>query len=106
MRRRSLALGFSFLLLASVGVGRDALSGEEPKADASKSPTFDDVRPLFQAKCVRCHGGETAKADLDLRTHGATLKGGETGPVVVPGKPEKSLLFEKVHEGMMPPGKK
>ena len=39
-----------------------------------------------------------------LRTAAGVLKGGESGAVVVPGKPEKSLLYEKVHNGEMPPG--
>jgi hypothetical protein len=70
-------------------------------------PRFEtDIRPLLEAKCLRCHGDKTRKADLDLRTLATILKGGESGPAVVPGKPEMSLLFEKVHEGMMPPGKK
>ena len=70
-------------------------------------PSFEkDVRPLLDAKCARCHGGKTKKADLDLSTPAGVLKGGESGPAVVAGKPEKSLLYEKVHKGEMPPAKK
>src|SRR5262249_19882148 len=65
----------------------------------------DDIRNLFQAKCVRCHGEKVRRAGLDLRTPAAALKGGESGPAVVAGKPEKSLLYEKVHSGAMPPAK-
>jgi hypothetical protein len=68
---------------------------------------FDaDVLPVFQAKCWRCHGETTRKADLDLRTAAGVLKGGESGAAVVPGQPGKSLLYEKVHDGTMPPDKK
>src|SRR6266545_3170375 len=71
------------------------------------APSFQkDVRPLLEAKCVRCHGGKAKKADLDLSTAAGVLKGGESGPAVVAGKPEKSLLYEKVHKGEMPPAKK
>jgi mono/diheme cytochrome c family protein len=70
-------------------------------------PRFEsDVLPLFQARCLRCHGSKRRRADLDLGSAAAVLKGGESGPAVVPGKPEKSLLYEKVHKGDMPPGKK
>ncbi len=70
-------------------------------------PSFQkDVRPLLEAKCVKCHGEKVRKADLDLSTAAGVLKGGESGPAVVPGKPEKSLLYEKVHKGEMPPAKK
>jgi mono/diheme cytochrome c family protein len=70
-------------------------------------PRFEaDILPLLQTHCVRCHGGKAHKADLDLRTRAGVLKGGESGPVIVPGKAEESLLYEKVHSGAMPPGKK
>ncbi len=76
-------------------------------AFADESPEFQkDIRPLLDAKCVRCHGDKVKKADLDLSTPAGVLKGGESGPAVVPGKPEKSLLYEQVHKGAMPPAKK
>jgi cytochrome c553 len=72
-----------------------------------KPPTFEsDVQPLLQAKCVRCHGDKTRKADLDLRTRAGIVKGSESGAVIVPGKPAGSKLYEMVHEGKMPPGAK
>jgi hypothetical protein len=55
---------------------------------------------------VRCHGGKAPKAELDLRSLAGALRGGESGAAVVPGKPQDSLLFEKVQSGAMPPGKK
>ncbi len=87
----------AFLLLGLV-------SGGAPPA---APPRFDtDILPLFQAKCLRCHGEKVHKAELDLRTPATILKGGESGAVLMPGQPEKSLLFQKVHEGTMPPAKK
>ena len=76
-------------------------------ADDSPAPEFQkDIRPLLDAKCVRCHSGKLKKADLDLSTTVGVLKGGESGPVIVAGKPDKSSLYEKVHKGEMPPAKK
>ncbi len=78
---------------------------EQPLATA-KAPRFEtDVLPLLRAKCLRCHGEKANKADLDLRTRSGILKGSESGPVVRPGKPQESLLYEMVHTGRMPPGK-
>src|SRR5580692_9879539 len=84
------------------------LSGSSHPAFASdESTSFQkDLKPLFESKCVRCHGDKVHKADLNLRTLEAIMKGGDSGTVVVPGKPDKSLLFEKVHTGEMPPAKK
>ena len=67
-------------------------------------PTFEkDIRPLFKAHCFDCHGeGEKLRGGLDLRLRRLMLKGGDDGPVIVPGKPEKSLLFEMVQKGDMP----
>lgn len=66
-----------------------------------------DVRPLFQAYCTECHGESTKpKGGLDLRLKRFVLKGGESGPAIVEGNADKSLLIERVKSGEMPPGKK
>jgi mono/diheme cytochrome c family protein len=83
---------------------KDSPSKAEP---LPASPTFQDqIRPLLEAKCVRCHGGKTRRKDLDLGSPAGIQKGSESGPVIVPGKPGESLLFEKIHSGKMPPAKK
>lgn len=79
---------------------------DEGKKPARVASYAKDIQPLLQARCVRCHGEKSRKADLDLSTPAGILKGGESGPVIVPGKPDKSLLYEKVHSGEMPPTKK
>ena len=53
--------------------------------------------------CFECHGAEKTEAGLDLRTVESMLKGGEGGPVIVPGKPEESLLFKMINDEKMPP---
>src|SRR5262249_6143623 len=45
------------------------------------------------------------KAGLDLRTRAGMLKGGESGPALVPGESARSLLFEMIRKGEMPRGK-
>src|SRR5258708_27617819 len=68
------------------------------------SPSFEkDIRPILKAHCFDCHGeGEKLNGGLDLRLRRLLLKGGDEGPVIVPGKPERSLLFKLVHSGEMP----
>jgi mono/diheme cytochrome c family protein len=99
-----------FLPLTTAAGGQGALPGARPvegkgQVDRQAPSYAGDIRPLLQAKCARCHGGRRRRADLDLTTPAGILKGGESGPAVVPGKPDDSLLYEKVHSGAMPPGR-
>src|SRR4051794_33836259 len=77
-------------------------------APAAEPPAFNaQIRPLFQSNGTECLGeAEKPKAGLDLRLRRLVVKGGKTGPAVVPGKPDESLLLDKVKTGEMPPGKK
>lgn len=67
------------------------------------------VRPLLSAECYDCHGPKKTKGGLRLDHSEYILKGGETGPALVPGKPEESLLVEAIHRSdpdfSMPPKK-
>ena len=71
-------------------------------------PTFEtQVRPILKAYCFECHGeGEQLKGKLDLRLARLIVKGGATGPAIVRGKPDASLLLKRVRAGEMPPTKK
>ena len=66
------------------------------------------VRPLLVAQCQECHGPKKQQGGLRLDTAAGVRAGGDSGPVVVPGKPEQSLLLKAVrHEGpKMPPKQK
>src|SRR5688572_22056405 len=67
------------------------------------------VKPMLVAKCAGCHGDDAQKlrGGLDLRTLASALRGGKTGPALVPGHPEKSLLLQLVQRAdparAMPP---
>ena len=75
------------------------------QADDKPVPFDSQVRPILEARCVKCHGAIVRKGGLDLRRTGSILKGGDAGPAVVAGKPEESLLVEKIESGEMPPAK-
>ncbi|MEM0926973.1 MAG: c-type cytochrome domain-containing protein, partial [Planctomycetota bacterium] len=63
------------------------------------------VRPLLAEKCFGCHNAEKQEGGVRLDLQVGMLEGGESGPSVVPGKPEESLLIEAVrYESLeMPP---
>ncbi|MBI4909530.1 MAG: PSD1 domain-containing protein [Acidobacteria bacterium] len=75
-------------------------------AASGQVPTFQhDILPLFERRCNTCHGS-TKTANLDMRTLPSLLTGGASGPVVVPGKPEHSVLWKKIASDAMPLGGK
>jgi hypothetical protein len=67
------------------------------------------VRPILANNCYACHTGAQS-GGLRLDSRAAILKGGKSGPAVVPGKPEASLLIQvtsQTHARIkMPPGDK
>ena len=70
---------------------------------ATPEPTKDQVRffeekvrPILAENCYKCHGSEQQKGSLRLDLREAALAGGEDGPVIVPGKPEESVLVEAI----------
>src|SRR5215469_10874403 len=72
---------------------------------AQQARSDSDVAPILKANCAGCHGDSVKMKELNLTTEESVLKGSESGPVVVPGKPEESLLYKKVRDGSMPMGK-
>ena len=51
------------------------------------------VRPILEQRCQMCHAAERGQANLALTSYQGLRKGGRSGPVVVPGSPEESLLI-------------
>ena len=98
----ALVFFLEFLVPGSLG----GLQAQPPSEDAKTrvgAPSFSAmVRPILDSNCLRCHNAKARKADLDLSTYASILKGGESGLVVVPGKPEESPLYEMVRDGTMP----
>jgi len=65
------------------------------------------VQPLLVNRCVKCHGAERQEGGLRLDARGPALKGGDSGPVIEPGKATESRLIHLVTggepENPMPP---
>src|SRR5262245_47483214 len=57
------------------------------------------IRPILSDRCYKCHSGDKVKAELWLDSREAMLKGGESGPAIVPGDPDKSLLIHAIRHG-------
>ena len=76
-------------------------------APSAKAAEFFEarVRPVLVEHCQKCHGASKQESGLRLDSREAMLRGGNSGPAVVVGKPEESLLMDAVRrEGLeMPP---
>src|SRR5438309_1092463 len=95
------------LLLPVLGLNSQGAVADETEFFEKK------IRPLLVENCYKCHSHESEKlkGGLFLDSRDGVLKGGETGPAIVPGDPEKSLLIKAVRytdkDLQMPPkGKK
>jgi uncharacterized membrane protein len=63
--------------------------------------------PIFDANCVVCHGQQKVKGGLRVDTFDRLMRGGKEGAVIIPGKPERSILLERItlptdHKKFMP----
>ncbi len=58
------------------------------------------IRPVLAERCFKCHGADKkqSKGGLQLDTRDALLKGGKSGPTVIPGNPDASLLIQMIRK--------
>ena len=83
---------------------------EEEPADGNKTPDqfATSVLPIFEARCVECHGPDKTKGDLRLDSAAAIFAGAKDTWVVTPGDAAASILIERVsypieNPDVMPP---
>ena len=86
-----------FLLLPAVLWAAGSLTGAE--FTAADLEFFEKkIRPVLAEHCYKCHSADAKKlkGDLMLDHRAGVFKGGDTGPAIVSGKPEQSLLIEAI----------
>ncbi len=96
------------------GEGFLRLSGRPAVNDLVDANTViftDLIKPVLEEKCLSCHSPDKKKGKLLLTSLESMLQGGESGPALVPGNPEKSILLKRIHlplddEEHMPPADK
>ena len=87
----------AFLACLTIGVSLQA-------AVPGDSDFQKDVLPIFEKSCLQCHSGASAQGELHLDRLESMLAGGKSGPALVPGASDRSLLVSKLVSGAMPPG--
>jgi hypothetical protein len=81
---------------------------------ASAGPAADDretffeirIRPILAARCAKCHGQSKVNNGLRVDRREWLIRGGDTGPAIVPGRPDQSLLIRALRQSddlKMPP---
>jgi mono/diheme cytochrome c family protein len=81
----------------------EAQPAEAQSSEAQSTSYPKHIAKIFASKCAKCHGNVKPKAELDLSNLTGILRGGESGEVVVAGKPDESLLVELIDDEAMPP---
>ncbi len=105
-RRKALPL-LALSLLLAVGLGSlGAASAAAVPAPVPANPRFHQPTPILMQHCWACHGGSAQEGGLDLRTMATLRKGGRSGPSIIPGNPEESLLLRRIRDGECPPNKR
>lgn len=96
---------FSLLVLVGAGLLWPVAADEREALRFFES----EIRPLLAQECFKCHGAEERKGGLRLDHREFILEGGSSGPALVAGDPDRSLLVEAIRRGnpdfSMPPKK-
>src|SRR3954451_19078850 len=93
MLHRSLTLA----VFAALGAPAFAATAAPTKA---QTEFFENkIRPIFQENCFKCHSVDAGKSKggLTLDTKAGVLKGGDNGPIVVPGDLDKSQIINAIN---------
>ncbi len=92
--------GVALIALAALGGALDSNSaGADDRADRAGIAFFESrIRPVLVEHCYKCHSAESkqAKGGLRLDSKPGLRKGGDSGPAVVPGDVEESLIVQAV----------
>src|SRR6478752_4019386 len=104
--------GTSWLRLLLVSVALAPMSevcGQTSKED-NETLFETSIRPILAGRCFSCHGGKKVSNGLRVDSREALIKGGESGPSVLPGDADGSLLVQAIrysHEDIrMPPDRR
>jgi len=103
-------LAATFVLTTVVSAEDATPAATLPPAASKTGVTYaTDIKPIFDASCVKCHSGDRPKARLKMDSLEGVLKGNKDGKIVTPGDSANSVMIKAVAhltkepEGWMPP---
>jgi mono/diheme cytochrome c family protein len=78
------------LLLSGIAIA----NAQKPKAPVVNY--YQDIEPILNASCVGCHQAGMAAGGFKADAPENVLQGGASGPAVIPGKAQRSLLYQRL----------
>src|SRR5437879_2746062 len=98
--KRPFTIAMLAFLWAGCGVAFAKITPDQAKAlpppAARKIDFAKEIKPIFEASCIKCHGRGRTKGEFSIESRDTLLKGGESGPAIVPGRSAESRLIELV----------
>jgi mono/diheme cytochrome c family protein len=97
--------------MSTAAFAADVDTSKLPPSSTKTGVTYEsDIKPIFDATCIKCHGEQKPKGKLRLDSLEGVMKGGHDGKVVEPGNSAKSMLIQNVahlgdEDDFMPPPK-
>lgn len=76
---------------------------KNPPKGLKRSLNQHDIIPITLLRCNSCHGPQLQRGDLVMNNKAAMLKGGRSGPAIVPGDPDGSLAIQRIEQKLCPP---
>ncbi|MFZ5818335.1 MAG: c-type cytochrome domain-containing protein [Chloroflexota bacterium] len=73
-----------------------------PAAGSATVSFANDVYPILESRCLNCHGGDSTREGLSVKTYADLMAGSDNGAVVVPGDAANSLFVELIASQKMP----
>jgi hypothetical protein len=85
----------------------DGDGAETPSDDSAGGETTvvsfaNDVHPILQSRCITCHGGDRIEGEMVMLSYAELMSGSKSGPVIIPGDADGSLLYQLASTGEMP----
>jgi len=105
----AVAAAFSLALAASAQDAQPSAAPLPPASTKTGVTYATDIKPIFDANCVKCHSGDKPKAHLHMDSLEGILKGNKWGPAVKAGDAANSIVVKaaahqlKDRDGWMPP---
>ena len=98
--RRLAAVVFPGLLFCLLGVAQAGAPGKVDISPEAREFFERNIRPALADNCYVCHSADLAQGELRLDSPGGWEQGGKSGPAVIPGDPDTSLLIRAIrHQG-------